>query len=220
MPDTVTDKYDLTKPEVEASQDTWGDKLNADFDAIDALLFNRVIKNLSGKDSIGTDPQVMGLHLNLPLQSLVGPGTTDPKLVSNSAATCRWVEYRIFAMLDFVIPVGTIIMWSGTLAAIGTLLNRGWAVCNGAYGTPNLADRIVLAAGGQHPAGEFAGNVGPGLGAHVHQGTAIVDSGEAAAPDFTNDFQGQALYSPGNTTTLPYYTVCYMMKWTNFTMTP
>ena len=40
------------------------------------------------------------------------------------------------------IPVGGIIMWSGTIATIPS----GWALCNGSNGTPDLRDKFVVGA--------------------------------------------------------------------------
>lgn len=52
-----------------------------------------------------------------------------------------------------VIPPGGIIMWSGSVANIPA----GWALCNGANGTPNLRDRFIVGAGGGYAVGATGG---------------------------------------------------------------
>jgi microcystin-dependent protein len=41
------------------------------------------------------------------------------------------------------IPIGGIIMWSGSIATIPT----GWALCNGSNGTPDLRNQFIVGAG-------------------------------------------------------------------------
>jgi hypothetical protein len=51
-------------------------------------------------------------------------------------------------------PKGTIIMWWGD----GTKIPAGWAKCDGTQGTPDLRDRVPVAAGGAYAAGAVGGN--------------------------------------------------------------
>jgi microcystin-dependent protein len=52
-----------------------------------------------------------------------------------------------------LIPSGGIIMWSGTIANIPS----GWALCNGANGTPDLRNRFVVGAGSSYSPGNTGG---------------------------------------------------------------
>ena len=45
------------------------------------------------------------------------------------------------------IPIGGIIMWSGSIATIPA----SWALCNGTNGTPDLRERFIVGAGGDNP---------------------------------------------------------------------
>ena len=52
------------------------------------------------------------------------------------------------------IPIGGIIMWSGSVASIPT----GWALCNGGNGTPDLQDRFIVGAGSGYAVGATGGD--------------------------------------------------------------
>jgi len=72
-----------------------------------------------------------------------------------------------------LVPIGGIIMWSGTIANIPT----GWALCNGSNSTPDLRNRFVV-------------------GAHSGAGTGTV---ETAGPGFNADNGTlSSSYTPGN----------------------
>lgn len=51
-----------------------------------------------------------------------------------------WVKISIQQSSGSTMPSGGIIMWSGTIASIPA----GWALCNGANGTPDLTDKFIV----------------------------------------------------------------------------
>jgi hypothetical protein len=53
------------------------------------------------------------------------------------------------------VPIGCILMWSGTLTTIPTY----WQLCDGTNGTPNLKDRFIVGAGDGYNAGDTGGSV-------------------------------------------------------------
>ena len=69
------------------------------------------------------------------------------------------------------VPMGGIIMWSGSIASIPA----GWALCNGANGTPNLQDKFIVGAGGGYGVNATGGSASTTLGinempSHNHNG--------------------------------------------------
>ena len=46
----------------------------------------------------------------------------------------------------FLVPRGSVLLWHGSSDAIP----KGWAICDGTQGTPDLRDRFVIGAGGKY----------------------------------------------------------------------
>ncbi len=69
---------------------------------------------------------------------------------------------------DFVgngtIPIGGIIMWSGTDGSIPA----NWALCNGSNGTPNLVDRFIVGRGNNYSSGATGGQTDSIIPDHTH----------------------------------------------------
>jgi hypothetical protein len=219
MPETRTANYPLTQPEVGGSQDTWGNVLNNDLVILDRLLANRVVKSATNEDVSAAAHQTMTLHLNLPTQAAVAAGVGDVQLTS--AATARWVELRVAQLMNQFIPHGLIAIWYGSFADVPA----GWVICNGLNGSPDLRDRIVLAAGQtgtfEHEPHDAWGTTGYGLGDHTHAATSTEHTSEPDDPTFFSDYGGIPYYkvaNPGGTGGstqghLPYYAVVYIMKY-------
>lgn len=149
MPDTITPNYDLIKPEVTGSIDTWGSKLNGNFDALDAAL--KPVADMAGVAML----QAGTLLQRTSQDFLFLKAGLDPSLQSGDAIMNN---SGVRALLNALCPVGTILMWGGTIATIPP----GWTLCDGrtvgSVVTPNLIDKFVRAAGGVNAPGFQGGN--------------------------------------------------------------
>ena len=64
----------------------------------------------------------------------LAPSTNTYVPISNGSTTGKAIYNPV--------PIGGIIMWSGSIASIPT----GWALCNGLNGTPDLRNQFVIGA--------------------------------------------------------------------------
>lgn len=126
------------------------------------------------------------------------------------------------------IPVGGIIMWSGSVASIPT----GWALCNGANATPDLRDRFVVGAGSGYAVAAIGGTADAVVPEHNHSatfsgGTAVSSvagtnsygggSGFAVNAGFSGAIGGSvsianAGVSGVNQNLPPYYAIAFIMR--------
>lgn len=85
-----------------------------------------------------------------------------------SSATMRTgtnaTEAATPAGVSAVIPKGVIVLWSGSTSSIPT----GWALCNGANGTPDLRDRFVVGAGSTYSVDATGGSANAVVVSHSH----------------------------------------------------
>lgn len=136
-----------------------------------------------------------------------------------------------------LMPTGSIIMWSGTVANIPT----GFALCNGSNGTPNLSGRFVVGIGvafGEpvnYDLGDFGGEsfhklsaAESGMQAHSHQisnkyrqtNTGVASGPRVASGDGSETNSVSVFTAPvaaadasaSHENRPPFYALCYIMK--------
>lgn len=158
-----------------------------------------------------------------------------PKLPNDSAKYLNGQgSFAVPAAPGGVVPVGGIIMWSGTIATIPA----NWALCDGAGGTPDLRDKFVVGAK-QDSGGAAKTNVSGSLTqtggsathpAHAdhasltHSGTAVADHSSiwrASGPDLCAGSIGHTVTQPNAHPALahdtpsilnPYYALAFIMR--------
>jgi hypothetical protein len=205
VPDTLTEYYDLVKPEIEASSDTWGEKLNADLDKIDAALRNCLITTSPTAFETPMTAQGTNIPLYLPAQ-VAGSAPTHTQL----AATQGWAESRIVYYLNKFFPVNTIMLWFGGWGSVPA----GWSFCDGTAGSPDLRDRFVMCAGSFLAPQTQGGATSQYPGEHTHANSYNTYPGPASGTTL-EVHNGNALF-PNNSWQLPYYAVLYIRKHANW----
>jgi microcystin-dependent protein len=177
------------------------------------------------------DVTITGLPRGTPLGRCFVP-VSDGVVTVKSPISALQVDFSNITGQPNSIPTGGIILWSGAANAIPS----GWALCNGANGTPNLVDKFVLGAGTSTPAvGATGGSKDAIVVSHTHTAT---DSGHTHTYTFAGA-KSQAAIGSGATTFSstqttgsgtanitvaatgvtgtnanmpPYYALCYIMK--------
>ena len=89
----------------------------------------------------------------------VAPGSSGNILTSNGTT---WTSAAPTAFLT-----GMIILWSGSIASIPA----GFALCDGASGTPDLRDRFIVGAGSTYAVDATGGSADATLPTHTHTAT-------------------------------------------------
>ena len=180
---------------------------------------------------IWTSDNIGGLNISPAFTGVPTAPTATGGTNTTQLATTAFVQLSATAS----IPVGCIVLWSGSVATIPA----GWLLCNGAYSTPNLADRFVIGAGNTYAVNAAGGSTDLVVPSHTHSVTdpghahniSSQNTNTAGSPFDLSSFSGSTApvtratnsaftgisivttgVSPTNANLPPYYALCYIIK--------
>jgi hypothetical protein len=107
------------------------------------------------KPEINQSAQTWGIKLNSDLDLIDAHAAAMKSFQAGSNAQ---VQAMINASIAAAIPRGVVVAWIGGAGNIPA----GWLLCNGANGTPNLADRFILGNVGNRANWEVGGSFNSG----------------------------------------------------------
>lgn len=118
-----------------------------------------------------TNPIVLGTDGRPPQEIWLTSGTSYKFVLADSSNVVIQTYDNLYGIVNVApaanpVPSGSIIMWSGSIAAIPS----GYVICDGNNGTPDLRDRFVVGAGNSYAVGNtggFTSNVTGSLGSNL-----------------------------------------------------
>ena len=206
---------------------------STDFASKDALLTGNPLKVIKGTE-INDEFNAIQTAVNSKADTN-SPALTGTPTAPTAAAGTNTTQIATTAfVLTNGVPVGAILMWSGSVASIPS----GFALCNGSNGTPDLRNRFVVGAGDTYAVDATGGSADAVVVSHTHT---VTDPGHAhtgpmgggsgaAKPDY-DPADGNATYASYTTNSAttgisiasagesgtnanlpPYYALAYIMK--------
>ena len=128
MADSFTAKLNLTKPEVGASTDTWGTKINSDLDSIDSLFdtgpYLKLSKGGTGAGTAADARTNLGLGALATKALITSSDITDGTIIVGDLAS---------SVIEQFVPSGLMAPYPGATAPTGWLLCFGQAISRTTY---------------------------------------------------------------------------------------